>query len=144
MCSIGGLFSSLGGGFLKLVPIHVCDSTVSPWMRWWKSFVNNSLSRSWSFVSPLANVVSRGNHYLVIKLCTRHPFNNEAFKTTLRKIWRPAKQVHFHELGSVLILTEFEDCLDKKRVIQDNPWSFERNLILLQEFDKKNRSRTYT
>lgn len=69
----------------------------------------------------LSNVVSRGNHCLVNKLCTGQPLHKEAFKSTLRKIWRLAKTVCFHELGFDLILAKFEDCMDKKWVTWDSP-----------------------
>lgn len=86
-------------------------------------------------MSPLDEVLSRGNQCLVIKLCTRCPFNKEAFKAMLRKIWQLAELIYFHKLGFNLLLAEFEDNLDKNRVLCDSPWSFDRNLILLQDFD---------
>lgn len=72
-------------------------------------------------MNPLSTMVSRGNHCLVIELCTSQHFNREAFKSTLRKIWQLAKSVWFHELGFDLTLAEFDDYLDKKRLIRENP-----------------------
>lgn len=72
-------------------------------------------------MNPLSTMVSKGNHCLVIELCTSRPFNKEAFKFTLRKIWQPAKSVWFHELGFDLTLAEFEDYFDKKMMIRESP-----------------------
>lgn len=58
---------------------------------------------------------------MVAKLHTTQPYNWEAFKTTIRKIWRPTKTIRFHELGLGLMMVEFEDSLDKERVLRDYP-----------------------
>lgn len=84
---------------------------------------------------PLDEVLFQGNHCLLVKLCSRQPFKREDFKSTLRKIWRPMNPVCFHELGSGLLLAEFENLLEKGRVMRDSPWNFDRSLVLLQVLD---------
>lgn len=66
----------------------------------------------------------------------RQPYNKEAFKNTLKKIWHIEKLVLFHELGFGLLMVEFEENLEKGRVLRESPWIFHRNLILLKEFDE--------
>lgn len=58
-----------------------------------------------------------------------------AFKTTMKKFWRLARSLHFHELGMGLMLAKFETKVDKKRVVTEGPSNFDMNLILLKEFD---------
>lgn len=53
----------------------------------------------------------------------------------MRKIWKPTKPIHFHELGSGIGLVEFEEKRDKERVMRDSPWNFDKCLILFKDFD---------
>lgn len=49
--------------------------------------------------------------------------------------WRPVQGVHFRDLNSNLSLVEFKDLCDKERVLQEGPWSFDKQLVLMQEVD---------
>lgn len=42
-------------------------------------------------MGQLQEVVAKGTNYLLVKLLTSQPFNHDAFKATMRKIWRPTK-----------------------------------------------------
>lgn len=70
---------------------------------------------------PLEEVLAKGQHCLMTKLLTLRPYNREAFKTTIKKIWRPVKPVTFHEMESDIIVVVFEDKMDKTRVMHDGP-----------------------
>lgn len=70
---------------------------------------------------PLEEVIARGQHCLVTKLLTDRPYNREAFKVTMKKIWRLAKPVKFHEMGADMIMVVFEEKVDKTRVMRDGP-----------------------
>lgn len=76
-------------------------------------------------------LVNWGKNCLLVKLLLNRYFNREAFKVTMRKLWRPAKYLHFHEMGEGLMLVEFENQNDKIRVAHDGPWHFDRNSILV-------------
>lgn len=67
----------------------------------------------------------RGQICLVTKLLTKRPYNREVFKATMKKIWRPAKPIRFHEMGSNMIMMVFDDKVDKARVIRDDPSNFD-------------------
>lgn len=83
----------------------------------------------------LVGVVYKGTSWILAKLHTPRPFNRKAFKAIMRKIWRPAKPIKFHEEGSDLIMVGFEDSHDKIRIIRKSPWNFDRQLVLFSEFD---------
>lgn len=55
----------------------------------------------------------------------------------MRKIERPAKTMKFHEVGLGLMIVEFDEQHDKRRIIREGPWNFDRNLIFLQDFEGK-------
>lgn len=84
--------------------------------------------------SSFDEVVAKGSFCLLAKLHTNRPFNWEAFKVTIQKIWRPLKMMKFYELGSGMISIEFEEKLDKDRVLCESAWNFDKELILLQEY----------
>lgn len=75
----------------------------------------------------------------MIKLLSQKYFNREAFKATMRKVWKPTKPLWFHELGAGLLMAEFEDPSDKNRVIHDDPWNFDKCLILTKEFEREHQ-----
>lgn len=81
-------------------------------------------------VSPLEEVISKGRNCLFAKLHTSRPYNQEAFMATMRKICRPIKLIHFLQVGSRMMMIEFEDRKDKERVLKKSPWDFEKCLLL--------------
>lgn len=87
----------------------------------------------------LEEVVSMGTNRLLVKLHRSRLFNQETFKITMRKIWRPAKMLRFHDLGSSLIMVEFEGKFDNERVLKGSHWNFDKNLILIKEFEGNNK-----
>lgn len=85
--------------------------------------------------SPLEEVISKGQNCLLTKFHTNRPYNREAFKTTMRKIWRPAKPIKFHEVGVGIMMVEFKEKADKDRILKEIPWNFDKCLLLLQDFE---------
>lgn len=81
------------------------------------------------------DVIERGNNFLLIKLLSARHFNKDAFKQTLRKIWRLVKLVKFHEPSLGLILVKFDDVSDKEHVLSNGPWHFDKSLVLTKEYD---------
>ena len=53
----------------------------------------------------------------------------------MRMLWKPNKGVQISEVDDELFLVEFSDGKDKKKVLDMCPWSYEKQLVLLQEFD---------
>lgn len=53
-------------------------------------------------LSLVDEVVSRGKNCLLVKLLSKKYFNREAFKATMKKVWRPVKLLCFSEMAAVL------------------------------------------
>lgn len=49
--------------------------------------------------SSIGSVVDRGKHCLVSKLQSSKYYSREAFKATMRKVWKLGKPIRFFELG---------------------------------------------
>ena len=76
-----------------------------------------------------------GKNCLVMKILTQRSINLEALRKTMRMLWRPNRAIQISEIDEELFLVEFGDTKDKKKVLEMCPWSFEKNLVLLQEFE---------
>lgn len=85
--------------------------------------------------SLVAEVVDSGKNCLLLKLLTSKFYNCETFKATMRNMWRSTKSICFHDMGEGLLIAEFELHSDKISVTCDGPWSFDKNLILMKDFD---------
>ncbi len=61
--------------------------------------------------------------------------NKEGFKAILVRIWRPVGRVIFKEIQENLWLFEFEEESNKRKIMAGRPWSYDRTLLILNEFD---------
>ncbi|KAG2669682.1 hypothetical protein I3760_14G043800 [Carya illinoinensis] len=61
--------------------------------------------------------------------------NKEAFKATMTKIWNPEGWIIFYKVGHNRMLIEFQKDVDIDGVLASRPWSFDKHLICIQEFD---------
>jgi hypothetical protein len=68
---------------------------------------------------------------LAAKLWTDLPFNIRAFKQTMIQAWRLKNQVEVEDLKKNLFLFRFASKKDADKVLNTGPWSFDRNLLIL-------------
>jgi hypothetical protein len=76
-----------------------------------------------------------GGRCLVGKVWAEKVVNKEAFQTVLSRLWRTVEGVVFKEVQDNMWLFEFTDEEDKKRVMAGRPWAFDRQILVLNEFD---------
>lgn len=86
-------------------------------------------------IKIFCEVIDRGTNYLMLKIFSIRHFNRKAFKQMMRKIWRLVKLVKFHEPRLGLFLKEFVDINDKEHVLRNDPWNFDKSLVLIKDFD---------
>lgn len=84
----------------------------------------------------LEDASSRSERCLFTQLLTSKHYNRDALFNTMRKIWCPGRRVWFRELSSTTMLIEFEDASDKRKVLREGPWSFDKCLLLVGEVDE--------
>nr|XP_023883466.1 uncharacterized protein LOC111995768 [Quercus suber] len=70
------------------------------------------------------------------KFLTCKPFNKQAAKTTLRRAWGLENSLQIIEVGPNLFQFKFQTEFDMARILQDGPWSFDNQLLLLQRWQK--------
>ena len=76
-----------------------------------------------------------GKYCAVIKILSQRNINVDALRKNLRMLWKPNKGVQISELEEDLYLVEFGDEKDKRKVLDMCPWSYEKQLVLIQEFE---------
>ena len=75
-----------------------------------------------------------GKCCVVMKILTQRCISLDALRKNMRMLWKPNKGVQISKIDGDLFLVEFGDGRDKKRVIEMCPWSYEKQLVLIQDF----------
>ena len=78
-----------------------------------------------------------GKNCIIMKVLTQHSVNVEALKKNMRMLWKPNKGLQVSEIEDNLYLAEFGDSRDKKKVMEMQPWSYEKQLVLMREFERE-------
>ena len=73
---------------------------------------------------------------LIGKFLTCKPFNKRAAKNTLRKAWGQENSLQIIDVGPNLFQFKFQSEFDMVRIIQDGPWAFDNQLLLLRQWQK--------
>ena len=77
----------------------------------------------------------RGKNCLVVRVLSRRGIMLDALRKNIRMLWKPNKSLQLLVIEEELFLADFEDAKDKKRVMEMRPWHYEKQLMLLQEFE---------
>ena len=80
-------------------------------------------------------VKEAGKNCIVMKVLTQRSVSVDALKKNLRMLWKPNKGLQVGEIEDNLYLAKFGDSQDKKKVMEMRPWSFEKQLVLMREFE---------
>ncbi|KAL0015705.1 hypothetical protein SO802_002774 [Lithocarpus litseifolius] len=78
---------------------------------------------------PLAPEVENNNRVLVAKLFTKRRVNVEALSRTLKTMWRFIQKFEVRNLTSNTVLILFSDEADVRKILSQEPWSFDKYLI---------------
>ena len=72
---------------------------------------------------------------LVMKILTQRFIFLDVLRKHLKMLWKPNRGLWISEIEREMFLVEFGDGRDKKRILEMCPWSYEKQLVLLQEFE---------
>lgn len=75
------------------------------------------------------------NLAMVGKVLTIRPYNFEAMKNTMNEVWAISKGALFRPIENDLFVVQFASLRDKNKVLAGRPWTFDQNLMLLNEID---------
>lgn len=71
---------------------------------------------------------------LMGKLWTDRSYNTYGLMETMKKLWGPSQGVSCREMGHNLISFQFKTKRDMKRVIDMEPWHFNKHVLVLKPF----------
>ena len=60
----------------------------------------------------------------------------EAVVRTFKQLWRLANGFKIWNMGDHIVLFVFDNNSNVERIIQNQPWSFDKHLVVLQKFDE--------
>lgn len=72
---------------------------------------------------------------VVGKVLTEKPIHVDALEATLGRVWCPSKGIECKELGENRFLFTFLQGSGKLKAMEDGPWMFGKDLIILADFD---------
>ena len=80
--------------------------------------------------------ISKKSRYCLLgKIVMRKNVNMEAMKMVFVKLWKIKAGISIREVGERLFIFQFEDEVEKDRVLQKQPWSFNKSLLVLKEIN---------
>jgi hypothetical protein len=68
-------------------------------------------------------------------LMAEKPANTEAMENALGPLWCPMKGIKVKDLGENRFLFTFLQSSGKKKAVDNGPWMFDKDLLMLEEFD---------
>lgn len=72
---------------------------------------------------------------LVGKLLSKNPYSIDALKNTMKSAWQLEGGVVVREIENSIFMFQFFSMLDKQKVLDNGPWSFDGSPLLLKEVD---------
>ena len=67
------------------------------------------------------------------KFLTKRIVNAEAVARTFKPLWKPHGGLKIRDMGRNVLVFEFEDAIDLERVLEFEPWSYDKSLVIFQK-----------
>ena len=75
-------------------------------------------------------------HGIVARFLTKRPLNIEAISNTFTPLWRSKSGFKVKNIGDHVVLFSFDNKSDVDRILSAEPWSFDKNIMVLSRYDK--------
>ena len=95
----------------------------------WKKF---SLSECEGDGVDLASESDKPQSFLAAKFLTRRSLNVEAVARTFKPLWRTDQGFTIRDMGNNILVIVFDEEADRERVLQGEPWAYDKHLIVFQ------------
>ena len=72
-------------------------------------------------------------HCLAGKFLTKRIINAEAVAQTFKPLWKLVGELKIQDVERNVLVFEFDDALDLERVLEFEPWSYNKSLVIFQK-----------
>ena len=69
---------------------------------------------------------------LAAKFFTKRVVNAEAVGRTFKPLWKPIGEMKIRDIEGNILLFEFDDAMDLERVLEFEPWSYDKSIVVLR------------
>ncbi|XP_075663249.1 uncharacterized protein LOC142632800 [Castanea sativa] len=73
---------------------------------------------------------------IAAKILTKRALNTDAIAATFKPLWRSKKGFKVKNLGNHIILFTFDNEAEVEMIMANEPWSFDKHLMVLQRYGK--------
>ena len=135
------LFEVLGNTFTPSVSLLCSVTSLSilhylPWKTSLKICLNYSLFDREHASFVLSKIHKSGEHIIAAKFLNSCYLIVEAVVRTFQQRWRSMNGYKIRNLGDHRVLFVFDNSSDVERIIKNQPWSFDKHLVVLQTFEE--------
>lgn len=103
---------------------------------WYLSLIENERNGIEIGVGDVEDYILRDKCCLLGKVIADKPFNIDAFRTTMLKIWKVSRTISISVVGANMFVIEFQSLNALLKVKRGCLWMFDRNLVILKDFDR--------
>lgn len=69
-------------------------------------------------------------YHLAAKFFTKLVINAEAVAHTFKPLWKLCGELKIRDIGGNLLLFKFNDAMDLERVLEFEPWTYDKSLVV--------------
>ena len=69
---------------------------------------------------------------LAAKLFLKRVVNAKVVGRTFKPLWKPIREMKSRDIGGNILLFEFDDTMDLERVLEFEPWSYDKSIVDLR------------
>ena len=84
----------------------------------------------------LARALQQPEHILVAKFLTTRVLNIDSVARTFKPLWKTRQSFSVQDLGRNRVAFVFEDDMDLERVLVNEPWSYDKYLVVFQRLQE--------